>query len=83
MNKSQVISAKNIVSKGNWYHSIDYENETSKGTFDYRKLVFDLNIPKMDNNTLVLFPSFIQHEVKPVIGEGRYSLNHFFFVQIR
>ena len=39
--------------------------------------------PKMDNNTLVLFPSFIQHEVKPVIGEGRYSLNHFFFVQIR
>ena len=39
--------------------------------------------PKMDNNTLVLFPSFIQHEVKPVIGEGRYSINHFFFVQIR
>ena len=53
MNKSQVISAKNIVSKGNWYHSIDYENETSKGTFDYRKLVFDLNIPKMDNNTVL------------------------------
>ena len=39
--------------------------------------------PKMDNNTTILFPSFEQHEVKHIKGKGRFSLNQFFFVQIR
>jgi|TARA_B100001113_G_C20960690_1_gene557303 predicted 2-oxoglutarate/Fe(II)-dependent dioxygenase YbiX len=40
-------------------------------------------VPHLKNNSLILFPSFVQHEVKPIKGSGRYSLNHFFFVHIR
>ena len=39
--------------------------------------------PKLKNNSTILFPSFIQHEVKHIKGTGRYSINHFFFVHIR
>jgi Rps23 Pro-64 3,4-dihydroxylase Tpa1-like proline 4-hydroxylase len=36
--------------------------------------------PHMDNNTIILFPSFEQHEVTKVIGKGRFSLNQFYFI---
>ena len=39
--------------------------------------------PELKNNSLILFPSFIQHEVKHIKGTGRYSINHFFFIHIR
>lgn len=42
-----------------------------------------LYTPELKNNTLILFPSFIQHEVKQIKGTGRYSINQFFFVHIR
>lgn len=36
--------------------------------------------PHMDNNTIILFPSFEQHEVSTVIGKGRFSINQFYFI---
>lgn len=37
--------------------------------------------PYMESNTMILFPSFEQHEVTEVTGEGRYSVNQFFFIK--
>jgi len=54
----------------------------SPKTFEGGKLFFkeyDYS-PYMENNTVVLFPSFEQHEVTKVKGHGRYSINQFFFV---
>ena len=36
--------------------------------------------PYMENNTMVLFPSFEQHEVTKVQGNGRFSVNQFYFI---
>jgi predicted 2-oxoglutarate/Fe(II)-dependent dioxygenase YbiX len=45
-------------------------------------LVFtDYNyIPKLKNNTTILFSSFQQHGVTPCAGNGRYSINQFYFI---
>lgn len=54
----------------------------SPKTFSGGKLYFKEYdyTPYMENNTIVLFPSFEQHEVTKVQGTGRYSVNQFFFV---
>jgi len=51
-------------------------------TFSGGQLTFpDYNYtPYMENNTVVLFPSFELHEVQKVQGNGRFSLNQFFFL---
>lgn len=49
MNSKEKSSVQNIFAKGTWYHSVDYEETTSKGTFDYRQLVSQLNLPNMKN----------------------------------
>ncbi len=36
--------------------------------------------PYMENNTVILFPSFELHQVQKVQGNGRFSLNQFFFI---
>jgi predicted 2-oxoglutarate/Fe(II)-dependent dioxygenase YbiX len=38
--------------------------------------------PDLQNNSVILFPSFMTHAVEPVRGPGRHSLNQFFFVHI-
>ena len=38
--------------------------------------------PDLQNNSVILFPSFMTHAVEPVLGSGRHSLNQFFFVHI-
>ena len=38
---------KNIIKKGTWYHSIDFDGIKSKGTFDYNNIISDLNLPDM------------------------------------
>ena len=49
MNSSEQISVKNIFEQGTWYHSVDFHDVSSKGTFDYRNLVTRLNFPEMKN----------------------------------
>lgn len=45
-------------------------------------------IPKMDHNTMIIFPSHIKHEVTPVIMNendgihGRYTINQFFLIDM-
>jgi 2-polyprenyl-3-methyl-5-hydroxy-6-metoxy-1,4-benzoquinol methylase len=39
---------KNIFQKGTWYHTVEFENFKSKGTFDYTELVKELNFPDME-----------------------------------
>ena len=39
-------------------------------------------IPNIVNNSIMIFPSYELHAVKPVQGPGRFSLNQFFFVNI-
>tara|TARA_B110000003_G_C16639724_1_gene529723 strand:+ start:40 stop:813 length:774 start_codon:yes stop_codon:yes gene_type:complete len=41
------VSIKNIIQKGTWYHSVDFEGNKSKGTFDYNNIMSDLNLPNM------------------------------------
>ena len=53
MKNSEILAGKKIVAEGTWYHCIDFEGSTSKGTFDYRNLIYDLNIPDMSNNTVL------------------------------
>mgnify|MGYP001276161465 FL=1 len=42
-------NVKNIFKNGTWYHSVNYGNIKSKGTFDYTEIIYDLNFPNMDN----------------------------------
>jgi 2-polyprenyl-3-methyl-5-hydroxy-6-metoxy-1,4-benzoquinol methylase len=42
-------SIKNIFNYGTWYHSVEYKDIKSEGTFDYTNLVYDLNFPHMNN----------------------------------
>lgn len=51
-------------------------------TFEGGELYFKEHnyTPYLETNTMILFPSFEQHEVTKVTGEGRYSVNQFFFV---
>ncbi len=42
-------SIENIFRNGTWYHSVEYNNIKSKGTFDYTQIIKDLNFPSMKN----------------------------------
>ena len=42
-------SINNILTKGIWYHTVEYNNIKSKGTFDYTKIIDSLNFPRMDD----------------------------------
>ncbi len=42
-------SIKNIFDNGTWYHSVQFEDIKSKGTFDYTSLIYELNFPYMNN----------------------------------
>jgi len=44
-----VHSINNILTKGVWYHTVEYNNIKSKGTFDYTKIIDGLNFPRMDD----------------------------------
>tara|TARA_B100001057_G_C22858203_1_gene953482 strand:+ start:1804 stop:2577 length:774 start_codon:yes stop_codon:yes gene_type:complete len=44
---------KNIFENGIWYHSVNFQNVKSKGTFDYTNLVYELNLPNMKNKTVL------------------------------
>ena len=48
MDNQKKQSIKKIFSEGTWYHAVDFEDVTTKGTFDYRELVTELNFPQMD-----------------------------------
>ncbi|MDA9732294.1 class I SAM-dependent methyltransferase [Acidimicrobiaceae bacterium] len=43
----------NIFENGQWYHSMIYKNIKSKGTFDYTKIIKDLNFPDMKNKSVL------------------------------
>ncbi len=42
-------SIKNIFQNGNWYHTFEYQNIITKGTFDYREIIKTLGIPSLKN----------------------------------
>lgn len=42
-------SIENIISKGIWYHSFEHNGLKSKGTFDYTEIINKLNLPNLDN----------------------------------
>jgi SAM-dependent methyltransferase len=44
---------KNIFTQGEWYHTLDYKNSSSNGTFDYRNLIKNLNFPSMDGKSVL------------------------------
>lgn len=45
-------------------------------------------IPKMNHNTMIIFPSYVKHEVTPVVMKdndgihGRYTINQFFTIDM-
>ena len=43
----------NIFENGQWYHSMIYKNIKSKGTFDYTKIIKDLNFPDMKSKSVL------------------------------
>jgi 2-polyprenyl-3-methyl-5-hydroxy-6-metoxy-1,4-benzoquinol methylase len=49
MKPEEILAAKKIISDGEWYHKIIFDNVSSLGTFDYNPLVDTLNFPQMDN----------------------------------
>ena len=53
MKLNEIRATKNIFQNGIWYHTVDFEDVTSKGTFDYRKLINELNIPNMKNQSVL------------------------------
>ena len=53
MKIDEIRATKNIFENGIWYHTVDFEGVTSKGTFDYRNLIYELNIPDMKNQSVL------------------------------
>tara|TARA_Y100000816_G_scaffold271370_1_gene235874 strand:- start:1924 stop:2703 length:780 start_codon:yes stop_codon:yes gene_type:complete len=61
----------NIFTNGTWYHSVNYKNIKSNGTFDYTDLVYNLNFPTMKGLTVLdvgcsdgFFSKFFLEELK-------------------
>jgi hypothetical protein len=50
---------------------------TEPKQFKGGELYFGDYLVPIENNSLLIFPSCTEHEVKPVIGEGRYALTQF------
>lgn len=46
-------SINKIIEDGQWYHTIEFNNKKSDGTFDYTDLIDKLNYPDMDNKTIL------------------------------
>ncbi len=44
---------KDIFENGEWYHTVSFNDFKSKGTFDYTKLVYELNFPNMDGKKIL------------------------------
>jgi len=53
MNEQELFSAKRIITEGEWYHKVVFDDVYSNGTFDYNNLIYDINFPKLDNLTVL------------------------------
>ena len=42
-------SIEKILCEGNWYHTFEYENIKTKGTFNYIETIKELNLPSFEN----------------------------------
>ncbi len=51
--KNKENSIIDIFENGEWYHSMIYKNVKSNGTFDYTKIIDQLNFPEMNNKTVL------------------------------
>jgi 2-polyprenyl-3-methyl-5-hydroxy-6-metoxy-1,4-benzoquinol methylase len=53
MNSNTMSAIEEIFTKGNWYHSFQYDKFKSPGTFDYSKKIKELNIPNLENKSIL------------------------------
>ncbi len=55
-----------------------HEPRTFKG--GHLKFAKQEYIPNLENNSIILFPSYEAHEVTKTQGTGRFSINQFYFI---
>ena len=53
MKNNSLSAIENIFTKGVWYHSFQYNKFISSGTFDYSEKIKDLNIPNLENKSVL------------------------------
>ena len=53
MNNNEKSAVENIFTKGTWYHTFEFNDKKSLGTFDYSEKINSLNIPNLKNKSVL------------------------------
>ncbi len=53
MNNDEISSVEKIFTKGTWYHTFEFNEFRSPGTFDYSKKIKNLNIPNLSEKSVL------------------------------
>lgn len=53
MNKNEISAVEKIFTQGIWYHTFEFNKIRSPGTFDYSKKIENLNIPNLNEKSVL------------------------------
>ena len=53
MNNDEISAVEKIFTKGTWYHTFQFNELRSPGTFDYSKIIKNLNIPNLSGKSVL------------------------------